>query len=260
MAPAALACFQVGRIVRGDYHAFEKQGFMAVNQNVYLVFFQKTHIHAGHPGFGCSEKNVRDFGGDHGPAPSIGKGRAGALFDDIIVVLVNTHMRAVHEFHNLTHRAARNDSGFAPLLQGLCGHAFCEGNFTLDLGVCPFEFLVEVCGYVFDRPVSGLDSNAFGNISEFLFVLNLKMRNPAVHHLSEHIQHSHAVIGMGGAARGHGTRKITGRYGIDGRAANAGFRVRVPGVQPARTHEAVFAACAFGPDGTGFHVARPMEH
>jgi hypothetical protein len=85
------------------------------------------------------------------------------------------------------------------------------------------------------------------------------MRNLPVYHLAEHIQHDHAVIGMGGPACGHSTRKIAGGYRIDGRTADTRLGVGVFGIQATRAHEAVFATCAFGPNGTGLHVARAVE-
>ena len=64
---------------------------------------------------------------------------------------------------------------------------------------------------------------------------------------------------MGRAAACHHTGKIPACYRVDGRTANAHFRVRVFWVQPARTHEAVLTACRIGPDRTRFHVRGPAE-
>jgi hypothetical protein len=45
--------------------------------------------------------NVLQIGGQHGAAPAVGQGAAGALFHQVFVILIHAHVGAVHDFDDL---------------------------------------------------------------------------------------------------------------------------------------------------------------
>jgi hypothetical protein len=58
---------------------------------------------------------------------------------------------------------------------------------------------------------------------------------------------------VGRAAGGHVSGEVTGGYGVDGRPADAGFGIRVLGVETTGPHEAVLTAGGVGADRAGLH-------
>ncbi len=46
---------------------------MTVNDNVYRILFHASEVDFSEDRHGRSIKNVRQVGGDHGPAPTVGK-------------------------------------------------------------------------------------------------------------------------------------------------------------------------------------------
>ncbi len=94
-------------------HGLEEVRLMAVDNDVDLVLLQTAHVHFRPDRGRRTEEDVRDLGGDHGPAPTIRKGGPAALVGDIFVVLVHAHVGSVHQLHDLAHGAPRDDPVFA---------------------------------------------------------------------------------------------------------------------------------------------------
>ena len=98
-----------------------QQRLMAVDDDVDVVFFQDPQVDlAGHR-HRAAEEDVLEVRADHGAAPAVGQGGAGALLDEVVVVLVHAHVGAVHELHDLDVAAPGHDALFPPDLLALLG-------------------------------------------------------------------------------------------------------------------------------------------
>jgi hypothetical protein len=83
-------------LIDRDQHGFEHVGLMAVDNHVDMVFFENTHVNIHRHRRGGAKKDVGNLRGHHGSTPTVGKGRAAALFRNIFIVLIHTDMRAMH--------------------------------------------------------------------------------------------------------------------------------------------------------------------
>ena len=254
-----LRLLDVCGIVGGNDHRFEKERFVTVDNDIDVVFLQEAHIHPGHVRLGPAEQNIRDLGGDHGPAPAVRQGGPGALLHDVFVFLVDPHVGPVHHFHDFAHGTARNDSRLAPGFQGLRGHPLGKRDLAFDLGVSLFEFGVEVPCDIHIVAALDLDADAFRYIPQFYEIRDLVALDSAVDNFSENIEHRHAVIGMGGSAARHHAGKVPGLNGIDRRAANPHLGIRVFRIESARSHEAMLAARRILSDGASLHIRGPFK-
>jgi len=78
--------------------------------------------------------------------------------------------------------------------QGSWRHSLGKGDFSLDLRVGPFEFLVEICGDLFHLAAFHLDPELLGHFFKFRRVFDLVVLDVTIDHFPEEVQHAHAVI------------------------------------------------------------------
>jgi hypothetical protein len=105
-----------GGLAHGLDHGLEEVRLVPVDDDVNVVLFEHPHVHFDRHRCRNAEENVRDLGGDHGAAPPVGQCRTAALFGDVDVVLVDAHVGAVHQLHDLAHGPAGNQPVLAPQL------------------------------------------------------------------------------------------------------------------------------------------------
>ena len=106
---------------------------MAVDDDVDVIFLQDAQVDlAGHR-HRHAEQDVLQVGGDHGAAPAVGQGGAGALLDDVVVFLVHAHVGAVHQFHDLDVAAPGHHALGPPDLLAFLGGPFDVGEFAFLL-------------------------------------------------------------------------------------------------------------------------------
>ena len=77
-----------------------KRRLVPVNDDVDLVGGQHPQVHAAANRLGNAEENVGDRGRDGRPYPAIGQAAIQSAHDQVPVVVVHPHVRAMHEFHN----------------------------------------------------------------------------------------------------------------------------------------------------------------
>jgi hypothetical protein len=70
---------------------------VAVHDDVDVVFLHDAQVGLGLQRIGGAEEHVLQVGGQHGAAPAVGQGGAGALLHQVFVVLVHAHVGAVHD-------------------------------------------------------------------------------------------------------------------------------------------------------------------
>ena len=110
LAPLFWAYCDQLRLLGGHVDHLGQQRLMAVDDDVDVVFFQDAQVDlAGHRRR-AAEHDVLQVGGDHGAAPAVGQGAAGALLDEVVVVLVHAHVGAVHQFDDLDVAAPGHDA------------------------------------------------------------------------------------------------------------------------------------------------------
>jgi len=146
LGAGSLGFFDILRVVAGVDHRFKQAGLMAVNDNVDRFFIQATHIRHGMNSFRSPVENIRQLGGHHGTAPTIGQCRALELLGNIMVFLINPDMGMVHHFHNFTHGPTGNNAQFPPILQGFFRHPLHKRNFPFQLNVGFFQFFSQFQG------------------------------------------------------------------------------------------------------------------
>ena len=254
-----LRLLEQGRIGRGGNHGFKEQRFMAVNDDVHLVFLEKTHVYTSHNGSGGAEENVGNFRGHHGSAPAIRQRCTRTLLHNIIIVLVNADVGTVHDLHDLPHGSPGHNAMFSPRFQSLCRHPFGKGNFAFNLGVGPLEFLIEIISHFDGFTTLYHDPDAGGDITQFRLILDLESLDIPFDHLPKHIEHAHAMVGVGSRSARHHTGKIAGANGVDGGTANTHARIGVACVEPAGPHETMLAAGRLRTDRAGLHVESSLE-
>jgi hypothetical protein len=93
----------------------------------------------------------------------------------------------------------------------------------------------------FIRP--DLDPKLFGHFFQLHGILDLVVLDMTIDHFPEEVQHAHAVVCVGCAAARHHAPEIPGLDRVNRRSADADLGVGIFGVQPARTHCTVLAAC-----------------
>ena len=72
-----------------------------MNDDINLLFFQDAEINLAKDRYGIPKKYILKVRGNHGTTPAIRQGTAGRRKEQALVVLINTHMRAVHQLHHL---------------------------------------------------------------------------------------------------------------------------------------------------------------
>jgi len=82
---------------------------MAVDHKVDHIRPHDTEVGLRGHGIGGSKQDVLKIGGQHGTAPAISDGGAGALLHQVFIILVHPNVGSVHNFNNFpVDIAARN--------------------------------------------------------------------------------------------------------------------------------------------------------
>ena len=92
---------------------------MAVQHNVDLVLAQDPQAYLPLDRARCAKEDVRDVGGQHRAAPSVGQGSTHGLIQEVFCVLVVAHVCAVQHLDDLTVDTARCDAMLLPQLLAL---------------------------------------------------------------------------------------------------------------------------------------------
>jgi hypothetical protein len=153
---------QRGFIYRSD-HGLEQVGFVPVHDDVDLLFIQHPHINFDGDRGGRTKKDIRNLCSHHGPTPTIGECGSAGLLHDVVVILIDTHVRPMHHLHDLPHGPAGNKAQFAPGFQRLFRDSLHERNFTIHLGVGTLQLRVEFKRDILLALAFRFDANRFGN-------------------------------------------------------------------------------------------------
>ena len=136
-------------------------------------------------------------------------------------------MRPVHQFHDFSHRAPRDHAVLSPGLQGLLRDSCDKGDFTLNLGISAFQFLVKVNSNIFDLPSFHINPHIAGHFFQFKRIFNGIVLHLATDHFPENIQHAHPMVCVRGSATHNHPGKVPRHNGINGGTANPHFCIRV---------------------------------
>jgi hypothetical protein len=109
-----LGVFDDFRLLAHGHDHLGEDRLVAVDDDVDMVFFHDAQVGFGLQRIGGAEKHVLQVRGQHGAAPAVRQGGAGALLHQVFVVLVHAHVGAVHDFDDFTVDIARNHTGFFP--------------------------------------------------------------------------------------------------------------------------------------------------
>ena len=217
---------------------------MAVHHHVDLLGLQNAEVHPGPHRKRGPEHHVLQVGGDHRAAPAVGQGRSDAVADDALVVVVHTHVRNVHELHDLAIDAARGDVHSPPqVLPGLrgAGKKLQLPMLLTELGEGPRGHLFGQLGHLL---AFGRDAVLLGQGPELLRVLDLVVGRLAAGHQHQGVGYVAAVVRVSRRTRGDHPGQVPGGDRRRRRAAHAALLVLLARNDAAGTHVADAAAQA----------------
>ena len=114
--PCGAGLFRIGLhggIARGDGKHLRQFRLMAMDDYIDRIFPEHAEVGVAPHRRGSAEEDIRNLRGDARPAPAVGKGRAKGLEEDVPVIVVHAHMRAVERFDDHPVNAERR-YGLAP--------------------------------------------------------------------------------------------------------------------------------------------------
>ena len=249
---------------------------MAVDDDVDVVFLQHAQVDlAGHR-HRHAEQDVLQVGGDHGAAPAVGQGGAGALLDDVVVFLVHAHVGAVHQFDDLDVVAPGHHPQLAPDFLAFLGSPVHIGDFAGLLAELQQDLVGQVLGNGFFGAGLGLvaftlaDGHApvLGHPLQLGHIFDLVTLGLPMSHFLEQQGGSPGMVVVGRGPAADHAGEVPGHDGFGGGAAQAHTLLllllalfRLLGRRhPAGTLSADAAAGAFGADGAGLHGIGPVPN
>ena len=87
---------------------------MAVDHHVHLVFLKHAEIETAEGGNRGAKHDILKIGRYHGAAPAVCEGTTGRLEHEVLVVLVDAHVGAVHDLHDFAVDAPGDDAQLPP--------------------------------------------------------------------------------------------------------------------------------------------------
>ena len=108
---------------------------MAMNDDIYFIFFHNTKVCLGFDRLWSSEQYVRELGTHHGAAPSIGKSGTKGLANECFRKGRTSHMSHMKRTCNLTVNRTRCDFFSLPdilcMLRSTFQESLCSERFTI---------------------------------------------------------------------------------------------------------------------------------
>ena len=87
---------------------------MAVDNNIDIFFFKNTQVNLAEHRRRSAEHDILKIGSQHAAAPTISQSGPGSLLHQALIVLVYSHMSAVHGFDYFSIDTAGNNSQLTP--------------------------------------------------------------------------------------------------------------------------------------------------
>ncbi len=109
---------------------------MAMDDDIDMILFHDPEIGLGLQRSGSSEHDILQVGGDHRPAPAVGKRGPGALLHQVLVILIHTHVGPVHDLNDLPVDISRQNALLFPFVLQRLGGSLQVGKSSL--GLSPF--------------------------------------------------------------------------------------------------------------------------
>ena len=243
------SCLGVGsdlRVHRGSSEHLGEFGLVAMDDDVGGLGAEHAKVGLAANGRGRAEDDVADQGGDPRTAPAIGQARAEGVHQDVAVVVVDAHVRAVEALDDHAVDAFRLDAEVLPDALALDRGELQGAELVLLAGVLAEQDVGEVEGDVLGRPAGLFDVVELGRAAEGLLVLDPVATPLPLPDLLEQQDQVAAMIGVGGGASGDFAEVVAGDDGIGVGAADPLGRLRR---DAARAHVADAAADAVLAEG-----------
>jgi hypothetical protein len=209
-----------------------------VNHDIHLVILQHAGVDRGGPRGGHTEKDVGNFGGNHGPAPAVGQGVAHGLQQQALPVVVHPHVGAVHHFRGFAVDAPGCQIELLPHRPPFFG---CAGHHLDGLLTHAVVFHHRIGQLPGDAPGAlsvGDDTVLLGQAPEFGFIADFVADGRPVGYAGQHLHQITAVVGVRGGTGGNHAAQVAGHDNVGIGAAHTGLRPFAEGVHPARPHDA----------------------
>ena len=197
-----------------------KKRLVAVDDDVHLVFLEDAQVKGAEHGHGRAEHDVLKVRRYHGAAPAVREGAAGRLEHEVLVVLVDSHVGAVHDLDDFAVYAPGDDAVFAPDLLSFQRRLLDVGELPLllpELVRGPFR---RCRGDVLDGPALRGHAEVEGHLEELRLVLDGEALGLALGCLDESLHHFPGMVRVGGRACGDLAGEVPGHDRIDGRSAH----------------------------------------
>jgi len=96
LSSCLLCGIEKGRVVDGSQHGLKKVRFMAMDDDIDVIFLEATHIYISPYGSRRTKEDIRYFRSDHGTAPAVCQCCSAALLCDILIMLVHPNGGPMH--------------------------------------------------------------------------------------------------------------------------------------------------------------------
>jgi hypothetical protein len=230
LCPDFLRLFQYFGILRGKHNQLGNNRLVAVNDNIHVIFFQNSQIRPAAKRDRSSEKNILQISGNHRAAPAIAKRTARSLEHDILVILVDTHMRSMHDFNNFPVDCPRPYSQFIPQLISRLRRDVRGKLISVRFSKFVERLLADLKGnriyvvFLFRILAFRAHLHVFGYMPQFLAVLDsVTLGFPFGGHY-QRFRHITTVVGVSGRPRSYHTNEISCRNGVRIRTTHASRR------------------------------------
>ncbi len=168
--PLGLGIFDHFRVLRGHGQYFGQMRFVPVDDEVHLIVFEHSKVYLAEHWRWRAEEDILELGGNHAAPPAIGKGGFGPLAEQAVVILVNTHMGAVHGFYHLAVDAAGGHTFFAPDFLALQRRPLQEEQLSLLLAELVQQLFADFDGDFTVAAVADVDIKVKSQLEQLLLI------------------------------------------------------------------------------------------
>ncbi len=250
LGPLALSIFNQLRVAGSGQNHLTQSRFMTVNNDVNFILLEDTQICLGYQGARGTEEHIRNVTCQHTSSPTVGEGAAHSSIQYVLRVLIVTDMGAMQNFDNFAVNATRDNPYLAPYLLTLGWRPVDANDLTGLLAELSDGNVSHIRGDFFHRTPFHVHAQVFGQGEQLIRISDLIVARLPGGGCFEGESHIPAVIRVGGRTGGYSPGEVSGDDGFHSRATHAGLSIFD---DPARSHKAVLAAQAIGPNRTRLH-------
>ncbi|MBA7626548.1 hypothetical protein ES703_34000 [subsurface metagenome] len=152
------------RVLSDDGHHLGQLGLVTVNDNIHLILFEHTQVYLTEYRCRSAEHNILELSGQHAASPAIGQGGSCPLKEQVLVVLVNPHVGAVHRLDHFPVYTPWGNPQPPPQFLALQGCPPQEEEFPFLLAKLVQRYLANIGGYSLITAVANFNTKIHGQL------------------------------------------------------------------------------------------------